>query len=35
MLALWSLATQLAFDSGAVLDYSDTLAALLLATTGR
>jgi serine/threonine protein kinase len=34
VLALWSLATQLAFDSGTVLDYSDPLASLLLATAG-
>jgi CHASE2 domain-containing sensor protein/predicted Ser/Thr protein kinase len=34
ILCLWSLATQLAFDSGAVLDYSDPLAALLLGTGG-
>lgn len=33
-LCLWSLASQLAFDSGAVLDYSDPLAALLLGTIG-
>jgi CHASE2 domain-containing sensor protein len=32
--ALWSLATQLAFDSGTVLDYSDPLFALLVATGG-
>jgi len=32
--ALWSLAAQLAFDSGTVLDYSDPLVALLLATAG-
>jgi len=30
----WSLSAQLAFDSGTVLDYSDPLAALLLATAG-
>ncbi len=30
----WSLSTQLAFDSGAVLDYSDPLAALLIGTGG-
>jgi CHASE2 domain-containing sensor protein len=29
---VWSVATQLAFNSGAVLDYSDPLASLLLAT---
>jgi Protein kinase domain/CHASE2 domain len=34
ILGLWSVATQLAFDSGAVLDYSDPLASLLLATGG-
>jgi CHASE2 domain-containing sensor protein len=34
ILCLWSVATQLAFDSGAVLDYSDPLASLLLATGG-
>jgi serine/threonine protein kinase/CHASE2 domain-containing sensor protein len=34
VLALWSVATQLAFNSGAVLDYSDPLAALLLGTGG-
>lgn len=33
-LAGWSLATQLAFNSGVVLDYSDPLASLLLATAG-
>ncbi|HSS04376.1 MAG TPA: CHASE2 domain-containing protein [Solirubrobacterales bacterium] len=33
-LALWSLAAQIAFDSGTVLDYSDPAAALLLATLG-
>ena len=33
-LCLWSLAAQLAFDSGTVLDYSDPLAALLLAAAG-
>lgn len=31
---LWTLATQLAFDSGSVLDYSDPLAALLVGTAG-
>jgi CHASE2 domain-containing sensor protein len=31
-LVLWSVATQLAFDSGAELDYTDPAAALLLAT---
>jgi len=31
---VWSLATQLAFDSGAVLDYSDPLAALAFGTGG-
>jgi serine/threonine protein kinase len=31
---VWSVATQLAFDSGAVLDYSDPLAALVLGTGG-
>jgi CHASE2 domain-containing sensor protein len=30
----WSVATQLAFDSGAVLDYSDPLAALLVGAAG-
>ena len=34
ILAAWSVATQLAFDSGAVLDYTDPLAALLLGTSG-
>ncbi len=34
LLCLWSLATQLAFDSGTVLDYSDPLAALMLGTGG-
>jgi CHASE2 domain-containing sensor protein len=34
VLCLWSVATQLAFDSGAVLDYSDPLAALLVGATG-
>ncbi len=34
LLVLWSLATQLAFDSGTVLDYSDPLVALLLGTGG-
>ncbi len=34
ILALWSLATQLAFDSGALLDYSDPAASLMLATGG-
>jgi CHASE2 domain-containing sensor protein len=33
-LLLWTAATQLAFDSGAVLDYSDPLAALLVGTGG-
>jgi len=33
-LVVWSLVTQLAFDSGTVLDYSDPLAALTLATGG-
>lgn len=32
--ALWSLATQLAFDWGAVLDYSDPLASLALGCAG-
>jgi CHASE2 domain-containing sensor protein len=32
LLVVWSLATQLAFDAGTVLDYSDPLAALLLGT---
>lgn len=31
---LWSLGTQLAFDAGTVLDFSDPLAALLLGTGG-
>jgi serine/threonine protein kinase/CHASE2 domain-containing sensor protein len=31
---LWSVATQLAFDSGTVLDYSDPLAALLVGAAG-
>ncbi|MCW3058020.1 MAG: hypothetical protein JWO21_1989 [Solirubrobacterales bacterium] len=34
LLAVWSVATQLAFNSGAVLDYSDPLASLLLGTGG-
>ena len=34
VLCVWSVATQLAFDSGAVLDYSDPLAALVLGTGG-
>jgi CHASE2 domain-containing sensor protein/predicted Ser/Thr protein kinase len=34
VLLAWSLATQLAFDSGTALDYSDPLAALLLGTAG-
>ncbi len=34
LLAAWSVAAQLAFDSGTVLDYSDPAAALLLATAG-
>lgn len=34
VLCLWSLATQLAFDSGTVLDYSDPLAALLVGAAG-
>ncbi len=34
VLCLWSLATQLAFDSGTVLDYSDPLAALLVGAVG-
>jgi CHASE2 domain-containing sensor protein len=33
-LCAWSLATQLAFDAGTVLDYSDPLAALVLGTGG-
>lgn len=32
LLCLWSLATQLAFESGTVLDYGDPLAALTLGT---
>jgi CHASE2 domain-containing sensor protein len=34
LLAAWSVAAQVAFDSGTVLDYSDPAAALLLATAG-
>ena len=34
VVCVWTLATQLAFDSGAVLDYTDPLAALLLGTAG-
>jgi serine/threonine protein kinase len=34
LLVLWALATQRAFDSGAVLDFSDPAAALILATVG-
>jgi CHASE2 domain-containing sensor protein len=34
VLCLWSLAAQLAFDSGTVLDYSDPLAALLVGAVG-
>src|ERR1039458_5875876 len=34
VLCLWSVATQLAFDSGTVLDYSDPLAALLVGAAG-
>ncbi len=34
VLCLWSVAAQLAFDHGAVLDYSDPVAALLVATAG-
>jgi CHASE2 domain-containing sensor protein len=34
VLCLWSLATQLTFDSGTVLDYSDPLAALLVGAAG-
>lgn len=34
VLCLWSVATQLAFDSGTVLDYSNPLAALLVGTAG-
>jgi hypothetical protein len=33
-LVAWSVATQVAFDSGTQLDYSDPVAALLLATLG-
>jgi serine/threonine-protein kinase len=33
-LLLWTVSAQLAFDSGAVLDYSDPLAALVLGTGG-
>ncbi len=32
--ALWSLATQLSFDQGTVLDYSDPLLALVVGTVG-
>lgn len=34
ILCLWSVATQLAFDSGALLDYTDPLAALLIGAAG-
>jgi CHASE2 domain-containing sensor protein/predicted Ser/Thr protein kinase len=34
ILGLWSLATQLSFDAGTVLDYSDPLAALVSSTAG-
>jgi CHASE2 domain-containing sensor protein len=34
VIALWSVATQLAFNSGVVLDYSDPLLALALGTAG-
>jgi CHASE2 domain-containing sensor protein len=34
ILILWALATQLAFNSGSVLDFSDPAAALMLATGG-
>jgi len=34
VIALWSVATQLTFDSGVVLDYSDPLLALSLGTGG-
>jgi serine/threonine protein kinase len=34
ILCLWSAATQLVFNSGAVLDYSDPLAALLVGAAG-
>jgi CHASE2 domain-containing sensor protein/predicted Ser/Thr protein kinase len=34
LLVAWLLSTQLAFDSGAVLDFSDPLAALLIGTCG-
>ena len=34
LLALWSVATQIAFDSGSVLDFSDPALSLLLATGG-
>jgi CHASE2 domain-containing sensor protein len=34
LLGAWSLASQLAFNSGVVLDYSDPLAGLVLATGG-
>ncbi len=33
-LVLWAVATQLAFDSGALLDFSDPAASLMLATGG-
>jgi CHASE2 domain-containing sensor protein len=34
LLVLWSLAAQVAFDSGTLLDYSDPALALVLATAG-
>jgi serine/threonine protein kinase/CHASE2 domain-containing sensor protein len=34
VIALWSVATQLAFNSGVMLDYSDPLLALALGTAG-
>jgi hypothetical protein len=34
VLCLWSVGTQLAFDSGTVLDYSDPIAALLVGAAG-
>lgn len=34
LLVAWSVATQLTFDSGTLLDYTDPIASLLLATGG-
>jgi CHASE2 domain-containing sensor protein len=34
ILGVWTISTQLAFDSGTVLDYSDPAASLMLATGG-